>query len=122
MHGTPGPLPALPPAPAGRRKRGGRTTSTSPPQQGEGLTDPAPPRPLLPSQTRGKFGLGAKMALIWSKMTTGLPFLIRSGRPRQSFISNYVLDIDIHKWVVPRLCWLRCAGWAVPPQLTSTSG
>uniref|UniRef100_A0A7S3QTQ5 DNA topoisomerase 6 subunit B n=1 Tax=Dunaliella tertiolecta TaxID=3047 RepID=A0A7S3QTQ5_DUNTE len=48
-------------------------------------------------QTRGKFGLGAKMALIWSKMTTGLPFLICSGRLRQSFISNYVLDIDIHK-------------------------
>eukprot|EP00951_Prasinocladus_malaysianus_P013492 scaffold102095_cov40-Prasinocladus_malaysianus.AAC.1 len=24
-------------------------------------------------QTRGKFGLGAKMALIWSKMSTGLP-------------------------------------------------
>lgn len=29
-------------------------------------------------QTRGKFGLGAKMALIWSKMTTGLPFTISS--------------------------------------------
>ena len=29
-------------------------------------------------QTRGKFGLGAKMALIWSKMTTGLPFSITS--------------------------------------------
>ena len=24
-------------------------------------------------QTRGKFGLGSKMALIWSKQTTGLP-------------------------------------------------
>jgi DNA topoisomerase VI subunit B len=24
-------------------------------------------------QTRGKFGLGSKMVLIWSKMTTGLP-------------------------------------------------
>ena len=24
-------------------------------------------------QTRGKFGLGAKMALIWSKMSTGAP-------------------------------------------------
>ena len=24
-------------------------------------------------QTRGKFGLGAKMALIWAKMSTGLP-------------------------------------------------
>ncbi|KAL6764853.1 topoisomerase VI B subunit, transducer-domain-containing protein [Haematococcus lacustris] len=48
-------------------------------------------------QTRGKFGLGAKMALIWSKMTTGLPFDIRSARPRSASISHYVLDIDIHK-------------------------
>jgi DNA topoisomerase VI subunit B len=51
------------------------------------------------SQTRGKFGLGAKMALIWSKMTTGLPFDIRSAtaRPRSPTISRYLLDIDIHK-------------------------
>lgn len=48
-------------------------------------------------QTRGKFGLGAKMALIWSKMTTGLPFEIQSARKGQSFVSHYVLDIDIHK-------------------------
>lgn len=48
-------------------------------------------------QTRGKFGLGAKMALIWSKMTTGLPFDIRSARLRSPLVSRYVLDIDIHK-------------------------
>lgn len=48
-------------------------------------------------QTRGKFGLGAKMALIWSKMTTGMPFNIRSAQPKSSFVSHYVLDIDIHK-------------------------
>lgn len=29
-------------------------------------------------QTRGKFGLGAKMALIWSKMSTGLPIEVRA--------------------------------------------
>lgn len=29
-------------------------------------------------QTRGKFGLGAKMALIWSKKSTGLPIEVRS--------------------------------------------
>lgn len=39
-------------------------------------------------QTRGKFGLGAKMALIWSKMTTGLPFEITSARKGQNFISR----------------------------------
>lgn len=48
-------------------------------------------------QTRGKFGLGAKMALIWSKMTTGMPFEIRSAQPGSSFQSRYQLDIDIHK-------------------------
>ena len=48
-------------------------------------------------QTRGKFGLGAKMALIWSKMSTGLPIRIQSARVNQSFISSYILDIDIQK-------------------------
>ena len=48
-------------------------------------------------QTRGKFGLGAKMALIWSKMSTGLPIDVRSAQQGQSFISDYSLDIDIHK-------------------------
>jgi DNA topoisomerase VI subunit B len=51
----------------------------------------------LCTQTRGKFGLGAKMALIWSKMTTGLPFDIRSARPKSATVSHYVLDIDINK-------------------------
>ena len=48
-------------------------------------------------QTRGKFGLGAKMALIWSKMRTGLPIAVHSARQGQSFVSYYKLDIDIHK-------------------------
>lgn len=48
-------------------------------------------------QTRGKFGLGAKMALIWSKMTTGLPFTITSAQRKQDFRSKYELDIDIIK-------------------------
>uniref|UniRef100_A0A0E0LZ76 DNA topoisomerase 6 subunit B n=1 Tax=Oryza punctata TaxID=4537 RepID=A0A0E0LZ76_ORYPU len=48
-------------------------------------------------QTRGKFGLGAKMALIWSKMSTGLPIEIKSSMKGQSFISFCRLDIDIHK-------------------------
>jgi DNA topoisomerase VI subunit B len=48
-------------------------------------------------QTRGKFGLGAKMALIWSKMTTGMPFEISSAQEGKEFISYYQLDIDIHK-------------------------
>lgn len=40
------------------------------------------------------------MALIWSKMTTGLPFTISSALRKQDFISRFELDIDIHKWVV----------------------
>ncbi|KAI9081823.1 hypothetical protein K1719_036085 [Acacia pycnantha] len=48
-------------------------------------------------QTRGKFGLGAKMALIWSKMSTGLPIEILSSMRNQSYTSFYRLDIDIHQ-------------------------
>jgi DNA topoisomerase-6 subunit B len=69
-------------------------------------------------QTRGKFGLGAKMALIWSKKSTSLPievtsaFTGTSGPDPSSFISSALsvpplrppstvsfckLDIDIYK-------------------------
>ncbi|MCH98446.1 DNA topoisomerase 6 subunit B, partial [Trifolium medium] len=48
-------------------------------------------------QTRGKFGLGAKMALIWSKMSTGLPIEISSSMKKQNYITFCRLDIDIHK-------------------------
>ncbi|XP_054812103.1 DNA topoisomerase 6 subunit B isoform X2 [Prosopis cineraria] len=48
-------------------------------------------------QTRGKFGLGAKMALIWSKMSTGLPIEILSSMRNQSYTSFCRLDIDIHR-------------------------
>ncbi|XP_057472851.1 DNA topoisomerase 6 subunit B isoform X1 [Actinidia eriantha] len=48
-------------------------------------------------QTRGKFGLGAKMALIWSKMSTGLPIEISSSMKGQNYISLCRLDIDIHR-------------------------
>ncbi|KAK1259723.1 DNA topoisomerase 6 subunit B [Acorus gramineus] len=48
-------------------------------------------------QTRGKFGLGAKMALIWSKMSTGLPIEISSSMRSQNYISFCRLDIDIHR-------------------------
>ncbi|XP_059281847.1 DNA topoisomerase 6 subunit B isoform X2 [Lycium ferocissimum] len=48
-------------------------------------------------QTRGKFGLGAKMALIWSKMSTGLPIEITSSMKSQNYTTFCRLDIDIHK-------------------------
>mmetsp|Transcript_57471 Transcript_57471/g.140265 ORF Transcript_57471/g.140265 Transcript_57471/m.140265 type:complete len:747 (+) Transcript_57471:95-2335(+) len=53
-------------------------------------------------QTRGKFGLGAKMALIWSKKSTGVPITITTAhRPTSTspnpppYVSTCVLDIDI---------------------------
>jgi DNA topoisomerase VI subunit B len=54
-------------------------------------------------QTRGKFGLGAKMALIWSKKSTGLPIEIRTahgidgGKEPGPEISQTKLDINIYK-------------------------
>jgi DNA topoisomerase VI subunit B len=48
-------------------------------------------------QTRGKFGLGAKMALIWSKMSTGLPIDVRTSTSPSGGLSHTVLDIDIHR-------------------------
>eukprot|EP01134_Creolimax_fragrantissima_P002842 CFRG2842T1 len=48
-------------------------------------------------QNRGRFGLGAKMALIWAKMSTGQPLSVRSSRGFTSNVSECVLDIDIYK-------------------------
>lgn len=53
-------------------------------------------------QTRGKFGLGAKMALIWSKKSSGLPITVTTAHSITpgvfaSKITTIVLDIDIHK-------------------------
>ena len=49
-------------------------------------------------QTRGKFGLGAKMALIWSKKSTGVPIKITSSHINTpEYITSCVLDIDIYK-------------------------
>ena len=48
-------------------------------------------------QARGKFGLGAKMALVWARMSTGLPFEIYSSVGPTEPISHYLLDINIQK-------------------------
>lgn len=53
-------------------------------------------------QTRGKFGLGAKMALIWSKKSSGLPILVRTAHANTptatpSPVVEISLDIDIYK-------------------------
>lgn len=52
-------------------------------------------------QTRGKFGLGAKMALIWAKKSTGHPIHIQTAHRTDDSIapkiSSCILDIDIYK-------------------------
>ena len=47
-------------------------------------------------QERGKFGLGSKMVLIWSKMSTGLPMEIRSSQGSTKPITYVKLDLDLH--------------------------
>ncbi|KAJ1473329.1 topoisomerase VI B subunit, transducer-domain-containing protein, partial [Baffinella frigidus] len=60
-------------------------------------------------QERGKFGLGSKMVLIWSKMSTGLPMqirssqgtskpvsIIRSSQGTSKPVSVVRLDLDLH--------------------------
>lgn len=49
-------------------------------------------------QTRGKFGLGAKMALIWAKKSTGQPIRIKTTHTSSlKSVSTCVLDMDIYK-------------------------
>jgi DNA topoisomerase VI subunit B len=60
-------------------------------------------------QTRGKFGLGAKMALIWSKKSTGHPIhVLTAHQPQRAsddasietpppYVSSCILDIDIYR-------------------------
>jgi DNA topoisomerase-6 subunit B len=48
-------------------------------------------------QTRGLFGLGGKMALIYGQSTTHEPFTIRSGTGKRSPIVEYVMMVDIEK-------------------------
>ncbi|KNC53140.1 DNA topoisomerase 6 subunit B [Thecamonas trahens ATCC 50062] len=48
-------------------------------------------------QTRGKFGLGAKMALIWAKSSTGVPIEVYSATEGAATVSYYKLDIDIER-------------------------
>ena len=48
-------------------------------------------------QTRGKFGLGAKMALVWAMKSTGLPIQVYSATSPNKPISFAKMYIDIHK-------------------------
>jgi len=49
-------------------------------------------------QTRGKYGLGGKMCLIWSKKSTGMPINIKTSHVKSTgSISTCILDINIYK-------------------------
>eukprot|EP00041_Stephanoeca_diplocostata_P026484 m.715178 g.715178 ORF g.715178 m.715178 type:complete len:442 (+) comp22978_c0_seq5:227-1552(+) len=48
-------------------------------------------------QARGRFGLGAKMALIWSKMTTAGELVAYTAQKGRANITFCKLDIDLHK-------------------------
>jgi DNA topoisomerase-6 subunit B len=48
-------------------------------------------------QSRGKYGLGAKMALVWSKKSTGLPIEVHSATGASHPVTFCRLDIDIYK-------------------------
>jgi DNA topoisomerase VI subunit B len=65
-------------------------------------------------QTRGKFGLGAKMALIWSKKSSGLPIQIRSAHctdpaGEAESVDIVVLDMDIQRNLPKILSRRRCS-------------
>jgi DNA topoisomerase-6 subunit B len=70
-------------------------------------------------QTRGKFGLGAKMALIWSKKSSGLPITVRTAHSTSldripATVTTIVLDIDIYKnepKIISSKTALNKAGW-----------
>ncbi|RLE82033.1 MAG: DNA topoisomerase VI subunit B [Thermoprotei archaeon] len=48
-------------------------------------------------QTRGIFGLGIKMAVLYSQITTGKPIYIKSSTPESPIIAEYELMIDIKR-------------------------
>jgi len=48
-------------------------------------------------QTRGVFGLGVKMAVLYAQITTGMPIYIKSSTLNSSYIYEYEIQIDIEK-------------------------
>jgi len=48
-------------------------------------------------QTRGVFGLGVKMAVLYAQITTGEPVYVKSSTPSLPIIAEYKLSIDIKR-------------------------
>ncbi|MEZ0345511.1 MAG: DNA topoisomerase VI subunit B [Infirmifilum sp.] len=57
-------------------------------------------------QTRGVFGLGVKMAVLYAQMTTAQPIYVKSAPKDSEFIGEYLLYIDIDK-NIPHIVRMR---------------
>jgi len=65
-------------------------------------------------QTRGMYGLGAKMAILYGQMTTGKPFEIYSSTPRSKNIYYYKLMIDVRRnqpIILEQGVWAKKGNW-----------
>lgn len=65
-------------------------------------------------QTRGMYGLGAKMAILYSQLTTGKPFEIYSSTKNSSIVYYYKLNIDVRKnepIVLEQGMWAKSSDW-----------
>jgi len=57
-------------------------------------------------QTRGVFGLGVKMAVLYAQMTTAQPIYVKSAPVNSEFIGEYLLYIDVDK-NIPHILRMR---------------
>lgn len=57
-------------------------------------------------QTRGVFGLGVKMAVLYAQMTTAQPIYVKSAPRGSEFIGEYLLYIDVDK-NIPHIVRMR---------------
>jgi DNA topoisomerase-6 subunit B len=57
-------------------------------------------------QTRGVFGLGVKMAVLYAQMTTAQPIYVKSAPRNSEFIGEYLLYIDVDK-NIPHIVKMR---------------
>jgi DNA topoisomerase-6 subunit B len=65
-------------------------------------------------QTRGMYGLGAKMAILYAQLTTGKPFEIYSSTRKTRYIYYYKLMIDVKKnqpQILELASWEKRSKW-----------
>lgn len=65
-------------------------------------------------QTRGMYGLGAKMAILYAQLTTGKPFEIYSSTKKMKYIYYYKLMIDIKRnepQILEMASWEKRSKW-----------